>query len=224
MGRRQAIVWDLDGTLIDSAPDIAAALNALLSEHGLAGHSLEQVKSMIGSGVATLIDRGFTAAGSSLDPSEADIAVKRFTALYGARAANATRLYDDVVETLEVLSASGYVHGLCTNKPRALAARILARLGIDKRFGAIVGGDCTPVRKPAPVPLLACLEGLGIATKDAVMVGDSAADLGAARAAGLPAVLVTFGYSQVPVHTLGADAVVDRLAELPAILQGLRAA
>lgn len=222
MSFRQAIVWDLDGTLIDSAPDIAAALNALLEENGLDGHSLEQVKTMIGSGVATLIDRGFAAAGSSREPSDTEVA--RFMELYGARAAHATRLYDDVVETLDALSVGGYVHGLCTNKPRRLAADILARLGIKERFGFIVGGDCTPARKPAPVPLLACLEGLAVTAKQAVMVGDSAADLGAARAVGLPAVLVTFGYSQIPVNTLGADAVVDRLAQLPSVLQGLRAA
>jgi phosphoglycolate phosphatase len=141
--------------------------------------------------------------------------------IYRDRAISKTRLYKDALQTLCVLSHGGISHGICTNKPRDVSVGILTGLGIVDHFGAIVGGDSTRAKKPDAIPVLACLEQLAVDAKDAVMIGDSAADTGAARAAGLPVALVTYGYSREPVATLGADALVDRLEQIPALLAQL---
>jgi len=217
----RALVWDLDGTLIDSVEDLADALNVLMNEHHLAHHEVDSVRNMIGNGVARLIEMGFAHAGREIGTEGAQDLVPRFLDIYGARATCKTRLADGAVEVLDTLGKAGFVHAVCTNKPHRLSVQILDDLGVLGRISAVIGGDSTAKKKPDAEPILACLAALGVAAKDTVMVGDSRVDVEAARAAGIPVIAVSYGYSAVPVRQLSPDAVIDSLAELPAELASL---
>jgi len=210
-----AIVWDLDGTLVDSAPDLATALNALLNEQGQQGHAVENVRPMIGHGVPKLIERGFRAAGAPLDAAAIDALVPRFIEIYSACATDSTRLVPHAREVLNHFYQAGVRQGLCTNKPYSVTRLIVGSLDISGFFQSIVGGDSTAAKKPHPLPLLTCLEELETRPADAVMIGDSGADVGAARAAGVPVILVPDGYTGAPAVSLGADYVVAGLADIP---------
>lgn len=213
-----AIVWDLDGTLVDSAPDLAAALNTLLNEQGRHGHTVDLVRPMIGAGVARLIERGFRAAGSPIKDAEVDRLVPRFMEIYTACATDNTNLVPHARDVLEHFYHAGIKQGLCTNKPIAVTRQILGALDISGYFQSVVGGDSTGMKKPHPLPLLTCLEELSTPPQDAVMIGDSGADVGAARAANVPVILVPDGYTGVPAVSLGADYVVGNLADIPGSL------
>ena len=219
-----ALVWDLDGTLIDSAPDIAAALNQLLHEHGRPPHSVARVKCLVGQGVARLIEQGFAAAGAPIGPETAAALAPRFLEIYGPQATRRTRLNAGAAKILAGLAAAGVRHAICTNKPGAVSTRILAAFDILPFFGAVIGGDSTLGKKPDPRPVAAALEALGARPAEAVMIGDSAVDLAAARAAGMRIVLVRSGYGGDDVDTLDADALIDQLDELPEVLRRLPSA
>lgn len=210
-----AIVWDLDGTLAESAPDLATALNTLLFEQGKQSHSVARVRPMIGAGVAKLIERGFRASGAPLDEAERDALVPRFMEIYRACATDKTCLVPHARDVLNHFYHTGIKQGLCTNKPYSVTRQIVNALDISGFFDSIVGGDSTPKKKPDPLPLLQCLEELGVRPEDAVMIGDSGADVGAARAARVPVILVPDGYTGVPAVSLGADYVVGNLADIP---------
>ena len=212
----RAIVWDLDGTLVESAPDLTTALNTVLNEQGQHGHTVDTVRPMIGSGVAKLIERGFRAAGAPLDDSARDALVPRFMDIYTRCATESTHLVTQAREVLDHFYHAGVRQGLCTNKPISVTRQIVNTLDIAGYFASIVGGDCTPMKKPHPLPLLTCLEELETRPEDALMIGDSGADVGAARAARVPVILVPDGYTGVPAVSLGADYVVGRLADIPA--------
>lgn len=218
---RRAIVWDLDGTLVDSAPDLAAALGEVLAESGLPGPTVAEIRNMIGGGVKRLVAQGFEAAGTPLADDQLRPYADRFMALYGACATNETLPFPGIPEVLDSLTAQGFSHGICTNKPLALTRQIIRALRLNDRFQTVVGGDSTREKKPHPMPLEACLEQMGIAPAHAVMIGDSAADLGVARAVGIPVILVTFGYSREPVDSLNPDALIDRFDQLPKTLSQL---
>lgn len=214
----KAIIWDLDGTLVESAPDLATALNHLLNEEGQQGHAVENVRPMIGGGVAKLIERGFRAADAPLDPAECDALVPRFMELYTACATDSTHLVPHAREMLLHFYHTGMKQALCTNKPISVTRQILDALDISGFFATVVGGDSTPEKKPHPLPLQTCLDHIGVLPADALMVGDSGADVGAARAAGVPVILVPDGYTGVPAASLGADFVVERLSDIAEIL------
>lgn len=209
-----AVVWDLDGTLVDSAADLATALNGLLIEQGLNTHAVDKVRPMIGHGVAKLIERGFRAAGAPLDTAGVERVLPRFMKLYTACATDNTRLVPNARDVLEHFYHAGLPQGLCTNKPSGVTRQILQALDIAGFFASVIGGDSTAARKPDPLPLTACLAELGAAPGAALMIGDSGADVGAARAAGVRVVLVPDGYTGEPADALGADWVVARLAEV----------
>lgn len=214
----KAIVWDLDGTLVESAPDLANALNTLLIEQGQHTHAVENVRTMIGHGVGKLIERGFRAAGSPLSETQMADLEPRFMELYTACATENTYLVQHARSVLEHFYHAGVLQGLCTNKPVGVTRQILQKLDIAGFFGSVIGGDSTAAKKPDPLPLRACLEELGVQAWQALMVGDSGADVGAARAAGVPIILVPDGYTGVPAETLGADFVVDSIAHVPSNL------
>lgn len=216
--RPAAIVWDLDGTLVESAPDLAAALNALLNEQGQHGHAVERVRPMIGGGVAKLIERGFRAAGAPLAVADCEALVPRFMELYGACATRTTRLVPHARAALLHFYHAGVPQAICTNKPLGVTRQILDALDIAGFFQAVVGGDSTVEKKPHPLPLQTCLAELGVVPAQALMVGDSAADVGAAQAAGVTVVLVPDGYTGAPAASLGADLVIENLSCLPAKL------
>ena len=210
----EAVVWDLDGTLIDSAADIGLALNALLAEHGFDGLDEARVRTMIGDGVARLVRRGFAAVGRQLDDAELAPLADRFMQHYSVDPTRHTRLFDNAAEVLAVLSAAGVRQGICTNKPEGISREILKTLGIDQYFARVVGGDTTP----DPQPLRHCLDALGTAAAQAVMIGDSAIDAAVARALDMPVGLVLHGYARSDVDAIGADFLIDGLAELPDVL------
>ncbi len=212
----EAVIWDLDGTLVESAPDLADALNTLLNEQGQNSHPVAAVRLMIGGGVAKLIERGFRSAGTPLSESGRDALVPRFMEIYTACATRQTHLNPHAHEVLNTFYHAGVRQGLCTNKPVAVTCKILSALDVSGYFESIVGGDSTQERKPHALPLLTCLDELGASPDSAIMIGDSGADVGAARAVGMPVILVPDGYTGVSAKSLGANYVVNSLADLPA--------
>lgn len=216
----RVILFDLDGTLIDSLPDLAAAVNRLLAEEGRPALPASEVRAMIGDGAATLVERAFAARGGLPGP-EVEPYLKRFLADYEPRSAELTRPWPGVVEVLDDMRAAGLLLGVCTNKPTGATHEVLQALGLDGYFQAVVGGDDTPALKPSPLHVEVTLERLGAAAGEAVMVGDSLNDVLSAKAAGLPVVLLSLGYTRIPVEELGGDVVIDSFAELPQALARL---
>jgi len=214
----EAIVWDLDGTLIDSAPDLCRALNAVLAESNCEPLEVDMVKTMIGNGVPKLVERGFNAVGEYLSDEELDAMVEKFAVNYSANPTLYTRLYPGVVEALETLAAAGVKQGLCTNKPEAVTRSILRELDIDQYFSAVVGGDTTDTGKPDPMPLQFCIDTMGATVGGTIMIGDSAVDAGTARALGIPIGLVAHGYSDTDLADIDADFLVEDIASVPELL------
>jgi phosphoglycolate phosphatase len=213
------LVFDLDGTLVDSAPDLRAAVNEMLRERGRAPLSLPHVKRMIGDGAPALVARAL--AESGLDPATAPDALPRFLQLYEADAVRLTQPYPAVPATLAALRRRGYRTAICTNKPQHATITVLEGLGLMALFDGIAGGDRFAVRKPDPGHLLGLIAALGGCAKAAAMIGDNENDAAAAHAAGLPLVLMRYGYARIDPETLGADALLDNFADLPAALNGL---
>lgn len=216
-----ALVFDLDGTLVDSLPDIADALGELLERHDLARHPSDRVARMIGHGVANLVDRAFAAAGRPLPGAALEAAVAEYLGLYEPRATRLTRLFPGTAETVGRMAGAGVALAVCTNKPTAVSRAMIDHYGLGGFFPVVVGGDFGPPRKPAPDLLVKAVELLGVRPHDAVMVGDSGADVAAARAAGMRVVAVGHGYTAVPAAELGADAVIAGLPDLEAALRRL---
>jgi phosphoglycolate phosphatase len=213
--RRRAVCLDLDGTLIDSAPDLAAALNRRLAAHGLAPHPLAAVKRMIGDGARVLLTRGFAAHGITLDDAALSAEVAAFIPDYDAHSLDETRPFPGVIETLDSLARAGFTLAIVTNKPEGPTHTILRALGLDARFATVAGGDSFPVRKPDPGHLLGALARIEVAPADAVMVGDHRNDLLAARGAGVAAIYAAFGYGEEDHRAFGAAAAIDAFAALP---------
>jgi len=211
--RPRHLIFDLDGTLVDSAPDLATALNALLAELGKAPLTVPAIRAMVGDGAGVLVSRGLAAAG--LEDADQPAALKRFLALYRDCLIEQTRAYPEVEATLERLKAEGHKLGVCTNKPIDPTRRILAALGLIRFFGAVIGGDSLPQRKPDPEPLLAAIAELGGTVQGAVMIGDSANDMLCARAAAVPGILIPSDYGN-PAED--ADLKLTTFAELPEAL------
>ena len=218
----QAVIFDLDGTLVDSAADIGASLNWLLSGIGRRAVVRAEVVTWVGDGVAKLVERGLEATGGVPAADELAALVARFTDHYEAHSAELTRPFSGVVAALEKLAAAGCRLGVCTNKPEGATWEILETLGLGHFFQAVAGGDTVPgVRKPQPEHVLHVVQELGVPPAAAVMVGDSPNDINAAKAANLRAVAVSFGYTRVPPAELGADALIDHFDELVAALEKL---
>lgn len=184
------MVFDLDGTLVDSVPDLAAALNRLLASRSLAPFSRPEVARFVGDGARVLLERAFTARGTAPDAR----ALPDFLADYGANAAVETEPYPGVRETLERFAAAGWRMAVCTNKPEAPAHTLLAALGLAPFFAAVGGGDSFPVRKPDPGHLRATIEAAGATPAQAVMAGDHHNDVLSATGLGMPSIFAAWGY------------------------------
>lgn len=220
--RFKGVVFDLDGTLIDSAPDLHAALNRELAKAGRDAVTLEQVKSWVGDGVSKLIERAYGATGRVPEGADLDAAIESYLKDYEANSTVLTHAYPGAEAALKALHADGLALGLCTNKPQAATREVLRGLGLETFFDAIVGGDVLDgIRKPDPRHLLAVVDALGLEAGGTLFIGDSPADIGAAKAARLPVVAVSFGYPKMPVAELGANIVIDDYAELPAAMAAL---
>ena len=215
----QAIVWDLDGTLVDSAPDLASALNTVLDMRGFFTLSITEVRKMIGNGVPKLVERGFNAVGVRPDSAQLDDLVEMFAREYKACATNNTRPYSGVVDALKEIHGMNIPMGVCTNKPEAFTRQILEGLGLSGFFSSVVGGDSTPNRKPDPEPVLACLRGMVAEPASSLMIGDSVHDVHAAHAAGVHIGVVPWGYRSAPVEELGADFILHDLAGLAGMIR-----
>lgn len=215
------VVFDLDGTLADTAPDLIATLNAILAREGLQPIAQDTAGALIGVGARALIERGLQANGRSLPAARVDALYADFLALYGLRLCVETRLYPGARAALERLAAAGYALAVCTNKFEAHAVALLAALGILDRFAAVSGRDTFPFCKPDPRHLTMTIAAAGGDLDRAVLVGDSRTDVATARAAGLPVIGVPFGYSEVPVADLGPDAIVERFDDLDAAVAAL---
>lgn len=213
------LIFDLDGTLVDSVPDLTASLNEVLREHGYGPLSMAEVKPMIGDGVPMLVARGFAARGGSA--GEAEAALPRYTAIYEANATNASRPYPGVAATLADLRLKGYRTAVCSNKPQRACEIMLTELGIAALFDGLAGGDRFAVRKPNPGHLLRLIDALGADPSRAAMIGDSENDAASAHAAGLPLFLMTYGYARGDIQALGANRVLERFGELPTTLAEL---
>jgi len=210
------IVYDLDGTLADTAGDLMGALNFVLERDGLAPLPVENARSLLGAGGRALIERGFTASGHELSPQKLEVLFGDFLAHYNAHIAVHTRLYPGVLAALDAFAAAGWVQAICTNKIEASAKLLIRRLGVADRFAFICGQDTFGVGKPDPKPLIGTVVAAGGSKGRAIMVGDSATDIKTARAAGLPVIAVDFGYTDVPVTELGPDRVISHFDELEA--------
>ncbi|MAG98072.1 MAG: phosphoglycolate phosphatase [Alphaproteobacteria bacterium] len=216
-----AIIFDLDGTLAETVGDLCAATNHALASIGRPALANAEVRDFIGHGLRQLIGRGLEHTGGALSEAQVDELLERAFTFYAANLSHHSAPFAEVPEVLEGLRQAGHALAVCTNKPMRFTTPLLADLGLDGYFSVVMGGDSVAVRKPDPGHLLAVVEALGEVPTNVIMVGDSQTDVSTARAAGIPVVAVSFGYSQVPAAELGADALIDHFSELPAAIAGL---
>ncbi|MBY0382917.1 MAG: HAD-IA family hydrolase [Xanthobacteraceae bacterium] len=217
------IVFDLDGTLVDSAPDLINALNFVLGREGLAPVPAASARKMIGAGARALIERGLEAEGRLMSADRVDVLTRDFIDFYAEHIADETRPFEGTEAALDHLSAEGFLFAVCTNKLEWLSKRLLDRLGLSDRFAAICGADTFGVSKPDPMFLRQTIARSGGDPKAAIMVGDSGPDVGVARRTGVPVVGVGFGYSMVPIEELAPDLVIGHMSELPSAVAKLHA-
>ncbi len=210
------IVFDLDGTLIDTAPDLARAANVALGAEGRPAVPIESLRGFVGHGGRRLIAEGLEATGGPVPPTRLDALLEIFLAHYSAHIAEDSRPFPGALACLDRLADAGAHLAICTNKREGLARQLFDALDLTARFGAIVGGDTMGVAKPDAAPLLAAIERAGGTRARAVMVGDTPTDVGAARAADVPVVAVSFGYAKGDPAAMGADALIDHFDGLDA--------
>lgn len=209
-------IFDLDGTLIDTAPDLLTTLNTILSREGRPAVEPKDLRRLVGRGARNLIVDAFTLTGAPLDPARLDGLYDFFLTDYNSHIADASRPFPGVVETLEALKADGVRMGVLTNKPHGPSLNLMGALGLEKYFGAIWGQGVRPFLKPDPRLFNELVAELGGRGAGALMIGDSITDVQTARGAGVPVMLMSYGYTPEPATVLGADAVLDDFREVPA--------
>ena len=215
------VVFDLDGTLVDTAPDLVSTLNAVFERAGLAPVACDAARNMIGAGARTMIERGLNAQQTLLPSAEVDRLAAAFIEHYAAHIADRSRPFPGAEPMLDELRRRGCRIAICTNKLEWLSLKLLDALGLTRRFAAVCGGDTFGVAKPDPAILLGTLARAGGLASRAVMVGDAITDIAVARAAAIPVIAVTFGYSETPVALLKPDRIVTRFDQLPDLVFAL---
>jgi phosphoglycolate phosphatase len=208
------VIFDLDGTLVDTAPDLVETLNVVLAREGLAAIPYEEGRTLVGGGARYMIERGLASHGKSRTKADLDRLFGDFIAYYSLHAADRSRAFPGVEEALDVLAAEGYRLAVCTNKLERLSMRVLDALGLSRRFAAICGQDTFGVQKPNPDFLRRTLERAGGVIDRAIMVGDSPTDIATAQAAGIPVIAVDFGYTNIPVSQLAPDRIISHFNDL----------
>lgn len=210
------VVFDLDGTLVDTAPDLIDTLNGLLVREGMASVPFEEARRFIGGGARLLIERGLSAHGRASGPADIDRLYAVYVDDYATRIAALSRPFPGLEEALDSLAGLGCRFAVCTNKLERLSVKLLEALGLAGRFPVICGQDTFAVMKPHPAALLGTIAAAAGSPAATVMVGDSGTDIATAKAAGVPVVAVDFGYTEVPVAHFDPDRVISRYADLPA--------
>jgi phosphoglycolate phosphatase len=211
---RPTIVFDLDGTLVDTAHDLVATLNSILVAEGMVPVKVEAAVAMVGSGARVMLEAAFAAEGRALTPETLDRLLRDYMALYDEHLADESRPYPGAEAALDRFAAAGWMLAVCTNKFEAPARKLLALLDLSPRFAAITGQDTFAFHKPDPRHLTETVRLAGGVASNAVMVGDSITDIDTALAANIPVVAVSFGYSPIPVADLKPTRVIDRLDKL----------
>jgi phosphoglycolate phosphatase len=215
------VVFDLDGTLAETAPDLIAALNHVLALDDIASVPVEAARSLLGAGGRALIERGYARAGRTLTKDRLDALFVEFLAYYNAHIADGSTLFPGVSACLDRFRAEGFRLAVCTNKLQHSSHLLLEKLGVLDRFAFVCGQDTFGVAKPDPKPLLETVARAGGDLKRAVMIGDSVTDIRTARAAGVPVVAVDFGYTDIPVAELAPDRVISHFDALDAAVRAL---
>jgi phosphoglycolate phosphatase len=221
MALTRTIVFDLDGTLVDTAPDLIAALNFVLEREGLAPLPLKSARNMIGAGARKMIERGLGVEGVVMSAADLDRLMKDFVDYYAAHIADASRPFEGLETALDELAAQGCRFAVCTNKLEWLSKRLLDQLDLSGRFSAICGADTFGVPKPDPIILQQTVARAGGSMASTIMVGDAGPDVGVARRAGVPVIGVGFGYTEVPIAELKPDRLIGHMKDLPAAVQSL---
>lgn len=215
------IAFDLDGTLVDSAPDLIGTLNRMLVEEGLPPVPMESASILIGSGARALLVHGFEAAGAPVERAKSDELFERFLVDYAAHIADGSQPFEGVVETLERLSQRGAILVVATNKRSDLSELLLDKLDLTRHFAAIVGPDRVSARKPSGAHLKEAVVIAGGDPERAIMVGDASPDADAAKDAGMPCILTTFGFTPTPVEDLGGDVLIDAFEDVEEAIDGI---
>jgi phosphoglycolate phosphatase len=215
------IVFDLDGTLVDTAPDLIDTLNAIFAAHKVPAVPFDDARAMIGAGVKPLLMRGLASHGLHLPPDEIDTLFAEYLALYAEHIADRSRPFPGLEDALDALAADGCRFAVCTNKLEWLSVRLLDTLGLSRRFAAICGQDTFPMRKPDPEMLRLTVAKAGGSLDRSIMVGDSMTDVLTAKNAAVPVVAVDFGYTDTPSAEFGADRLINHFNALPAAVQAL---
>lgn len=215
------VVFDLDGTLVDTAPDLISALNYVLDREGLAPVPLATARTMIGQGARRLIERGLELEGREMTPADVTRLTNDFIAYYADHIADESRPFEGLIEALDDMAGHGCRFAVCTNKLEWLSKRLLERLNLTNRFAAICGADTFGVAKPDPVILQQTVARAGGLMTSVIMVGDAGPDVGVARRANVPVVGVTFGYTETPITDLKPDCVISHFRDLPAAVEQL---
>src|SRR5256714_1772837 len=218
------IVFDLDGTLVDTAPDLIDTLNAILASHDVAPIAFDEARTMIGGGVKPLLQRGLASKGVQLPPEDIDRLYAEYLEVYAAHIADGSKPFPGLERALDALDARGCRLAVCTNKLEWLSVKLLKELGLAQRFAAICGQDTFTMRKPDPDMLRLTIVRAGGDTGHAVMVGDSMTDIATARAAAVPVIAVDFGYTEKPAAELGADRLISHFDALPEAVTALLSA
>ena len=215
------VVFDLDGTLVDTAPDLIDTLNVILARHDVAPVAFNEARTMIGAGVKPLLQRGLASKSVQLPPEDIDRLYAEYLEVYAAHIADGAKAFPGLERALDALAAHGCRLAVCTNKLEWLSVKLLKMLGLAQRFAAICGQDTFTMRKPDPDMLRLTIVRAGGDTGHAVMVGDSMTDIATARAAAVPVIAVDFGYSDTPPAQLGADRLISHFDALPAAVTAL---
>jgi phosphoglycolate phosphatase len=221
MSSARIVVFDLDGTLVDTAPDLINALNFILGREGLPPVPLHAARNMIGAGARRLLERGLELDGRAAGFEDITRLTNDFIDYYAAHIADLSRPFEGLESALDDLGARGYRFAVCTNKLEWLSKLLLDRLGLSARFSAICGADTFGVSKPDPAILRQTIARAGGQLASAIMVGDAGPDIGVARRAGIPVIGVEFGYTEVPIADLKPDRLISHLSDLPAAVESL---
>jgi phosphoglycolate phosphatase len=214
----RAVIFDLDGTLVDTAPDLMAATNHVLSLLKRRPITMPEVRTFVGRGARILIERGVAATGDAIDEASLSYYHAEFLRHYEGHTADRSEIFPGVVALLNQLADVGIKAGVCTNKPEGLSRQLLDALDLNRFFGAVVGPDTIGIAKPHAAPYLETVKRLGVEPQHSLMVGDSEVDILTARAAGVPVIAVTFGYTAKPVAEYGPDYLVSHFDEVWDIL------